>query len=284
MYIAVVEAPCNGATHRVGITKKREFVPLDHDPDMVNAFKAFGAESPPCIRHFEEEIERTPYKTPRAAFGWWLLNAWKLFTSKELYELTLLADPSRRVAIVKLRHESLTPAQIMGIMRTRGIKDEDKAKVALEVPLPAEEARELVENAPDEMQCEIAVHAGDWLPPKKRVEYGWDCREPIIIDSIMPRLSLTTVLKLAKQFGPHHLSHYRDYKGRIQPTYGDYENRIKVAMSNDFAFTPAQRVSLIASLPKGTQSSVVGARRLHRRRKHFELPPDLIKRLERMMG
>jgi hypothetical protein len=281
MFIAVVEVPCGDKTHRVGITKKREFIPLNHDAATVAAFKAFGAEPPPCVKYFEEELARTRYKDPRAAFGWWLLNAWRSFTNKELYELTLLADPIRRVEIVRHRHASLTPDQIMNIMRMRGITDRHKGEIALSVPLPRKYALELADAAPEEMKCTIAREAGSWLPSKKRAEYAWYCTEAIAIREVLHRLTLADAFKLAKRFSPNHVSHW----GGVHPgyNYGDYDNRIKVAMTDDLNFTPAQRVALVMSIPKGMRSRQVGAQRLHRRRKHFELTPTQIKRLEKAM-
>jgi hypothetical protein len=56
--LLVVNVPCGDAIHRIQFNSATEFVPLDHDPNMLSAFQAFGATEPECIASVKETLER----------------------------------------------------------------------------------------------------------------------------------------------------------------------------------------------------------------------------------
>jgi hypothetical protein len=301
--LVTFEVTCGDKTHRVGIDKKA-------------AFTAFGAELPECLRTIEEEFARarrhSSSESARVHFGDWL-RLTSLLTTEQVYELAFRADPLRRANLAyygRYQHgrTGLSVKQRIALMRTRGIPSTSYGHMAMMDPdlpvavrmdfarkatedqrgdiamgshfkLPNKYRLELAEETNSYQQCAIARSAGRWLPSKKRAEYAWYCTENVIIGEVLHQLTPNDAFKLAKRFGPDHCSEWRGTHGGW--SCGDYDNRTKVAMMGGIKLTPAQRVALVMSIPKGWRGA--HARRLHRRRKHFELTPAQIKRLEKAM-
>jgi hypothetical protein len=68
-YLTIVYVSCNGHDHRIGIDKRLRFHPLDHDAAMVEAFTAFGATEPDCLRTFRNEWEDALHELSGSRFG-----------------------------------------------------------------------------------------------------------------------------------------------------------------------------------------------------------------------
>jgi hypothetical protein len=50
----VIYIPCDGHDHRLALERDGTLTALDHDQDQLNAFMAFGAKAPPCLRVFQQ--------------------------------------------------------------------------------------------------------------------------------------------------------------------------------------------------------------------------------------
>jgi hypothetical protein len=73
-YRTIYEAPCGDETHRVAITKEGAVVMLDHNPQTVAAFMAFGAAKPACL-----DLQKALYQADaayRRAKGSWTGVDW----------------------------------------------------------------------------------------------------------------------------------------------------------------------------------------------------------------
>jgi hypothetical protein len=299
---------------------------------MIAAFAVFGASKPECIATLEHEFDQASrfhgaITNRRILFGNWLKHTVYL-SPDQVMKLAKLTDGLRRAEIAIQSRAGLSTKQRVELMRTRGIpasrygqfaysqkgltlkermefaKKADmywKERLAnsTEYPFPRKFRIELADDLRGEEQCSLARYAGSWLPSYKRAEYGYYCTEKVAIDEVLPSLTPNDAYKLARRFGPHHLSYYRGFRSGV--SYGEFSNRARVATSTTLKLTPEQRVALVLSIPKtgklkdrpytwsphyypgASYERRRAAKLLHRRRKFFELTPTQIKRLERAM-
>jgi hypothetical protein len=56
----ILTIPCDGHQHRIELHADGTYRLLDHDQDQVNAFAAFGAEAPQCVRVFLASLAPGP--------------------------------------------------------------------------------------------------------------------------------------------------------------------------------------------------------------------------------